>query len=194
MKLTFYAHFPGGGGRVPRKENQRRQKINHEIRAKEVRVVEADGKMIGIMTLSSALKKALEQELDLVEIAPKANPPVCKIIDYGKFAYEQQKREKAQRKQQQQQQMKEIRFKWRTQTHDFNFKVRHAKDFLEAGNKVKGSVMFRGREITHKEIGKELLKKFVEDLADVSKVDSPIRAEGRSITVVLAPAKTKKKK
>lgn len=135
---------------------------------------------------------AEEAELDLVEIAPKAKPPVCKIIDYGKFLYEIQKKEKQQRKNQQQSQMKEVRFKWRTAEHDFNFKTRHARDFIESGNKVKASVMFRGREITHQEIGRELLKKFVEEMKDVAKVDVPIKFEGRNLSVILAPIKSKK--
>lgn len=170
-----------------------KHRTNQEIRAKEIRVIDEEGKMLGIMHPKEAAKIAEDRELDLVEIAPQAKPPVCKIIDYGKFVYEQQKKEKLAKKNQQQQQMKEIRFKWRTDTHDFNFKTRHAKSFLEDGNKVKGSVMFRGREITHKEIGRELLEKFVEELKEVGKVDSPLKMEGRNLSVILAPEKSKKK-
>lgn len=189
----FYPSGPPFGHRG-RNQQDLKNRINDDIRAREVRVVDEDGKQIGVLSKRDALRAAELRNLDLVEIAPRARPPVCKIIDYGKFAYEQQKREKQQRKQQQQQQMKEIRFKWRTDTHDFNFKTRHAKKFLEDGNKVKGSVMFRGREITHKEIGRELLERFIEELSDVSKIDNPIKFEGRSMNVVLAPDKTKKKK
>lgn len=175
------------------REPQRSHRINHEIKIPEIRVIDSDGNMLGILPTREALKLAEERELDLVEIAPQAKPPVCKIIDFGKFSYEIQKKEKLAKKHQQQQLMKEIRFKWRTDTHDFNFKVRHAKDFLEDGNKVKASVMFRGREITHHEIGKELLERFVLDLQDIAKVDSPIKMEGKNLSVILSPAKSKKK-
>lgn len=197
MKPILLSQNAGGGrfyGDRARfdKESQRKHKINHEIKSPELRVVDAAGEMLGVMTRGEALRKAEELEMDLVEIAPQANPPVCKIIDYGKFAYEIQKKDKLQRKNQHQQQMKEIRFKWRTDTHDFNFKTRHARDFITAGNKVKASVMFRGREITHKEIGRELLVKFVDELKDISKVDSDIRLEGKNLSVILAPDKIKK--
>lgn len=193
MKSIYFAHFSGNRGRRPI-PHQRKHRINDEIRAKEIRLLGPEGEMLGIVHPRDAMRKAEEFEMDLVEIAPQANPPVCRIIDYGKFSYEQQKKEKAQRKNQLQQQMKEIRFKPRTDTHDFNFKTRHARKFLEEGNKVKGSIMFRGREITHKEIGRELIEKFIEELDDVSKVDSPMRMEGRNMTVILAPDKKKKQK
>lgn len=173
------------------KKKQSKHRVNEEIKAPVLRVVDSNGKLIGIIPRKEALKIAEEQDLDLVEIAPNADPPVAKILDYGKFAYEQQKREKQQRKQQQQQQMKEIRFRGRTATHDFNFKTRHARDFIEEGNKVKATVMFRGREITHVDIGRELLEKFVEELSDIAKVDSPIKFEGKSLSVILVPDKSK---
>ncbi len=173
--------------------NAAKQKINEQISAKELRVIDEDNKMLGIMTKSQALRMAEERELDLVEIAPQAVPPVAKIIDYGKFIYEQQKREKHQRKQQVQQQLKEIRFKWRTDTHDFNFKMKHAREFIGDGNKVKASVMFRGREITHQEVGRELLERFIAALDDIAKVDQPLRSEGKNLSVILVPDKTKKK-
>lgn len=175
------------------RDNQRTHKINFEIKSPQLRVIDEQGNMLGIMTRNEAMKLAEQRELDLVEIAPQANPPVCKIIDYGKFSYELAKKEKLQKKNQQQQQMKEIRFKWRTDTHDFNFKTRHAREFLLEGNKVKGSVMFRGREITHTDVGKELLEKFVEELKDIAKIDSPIKMEGKNMSVILAPDKQKKK-
>ncbi len=141
------------------------------------------------MQKRDALRMAQEQELDLVEIAPQAKPPVCKLIDYGKFTYEQQKREKQQKKAQVHQQLKEIRFKAGTDTHDFDFKTRHAREFLEEGHKVKASVFFRGREIMHQDLGEVMLKRFIEQLADVSKVDQPIKSEGRTLSVTLAPEK-----
>ncbi len=173
--------------REPYKDSAKRHRINHEINSKEIRVVDEEGGMLGIMSKSMALRMAEEREMDLVEIAPQAQPPVCKLIDYGKFLYELQKKEKHQRKQQQQQQMKELRFKWRIDTHDFNFKVRHARNFIEDGNKVKASIIFRGREITHQEYGRELLERFVQALEDIAKVDQPIKFEGKMMMVVLAP-------
>jgi translation initiation factor IF-3 len=191
LKSVYFSHSA-----APRtgKEVQRAHKINYEIKALQIRVVDAEGAMLGILTRNEAIKIAEEREMDLVEIAPQANPPVCKIIDYGKFTYELQKKEKLQKKNQQQQLMKEIRFKWRTDTHDFNFKTRHAREFLEEGNKVKASVVFRGREITHQEIGKELLERFVAELKDIAKVDSNLRMEGKNLSVILSPEKSKKAK
>jgi translation initiation factor IF-3 len=191
LKSVYFSHSA-----APRigKEVQRAHKINYEIKALQIRVVDAEGAMLGILTRNEAIKIAEEREMDLVEIAPQANPPVCKIIDYGKFTYELQKKEKLQKKNQQQQLMKEIRFKWRTDTHDFNFKTRHAREFLEEGNKVKASVVFRGREITHQEIGKELLERFIAELKDIAKVDSNLRMEGKNLSVILTPEKTKKSK
>ena len=192
MRFVYFAHYtPSSRGR---KQPESRHNINQFITASELRVIGEDGTMLGIMSKEEALQLADERSLDLVEISPKAKPPVAKIIDYGKYQYEQQKRDKHQRKQQQAQQMKEIRFKWRTDTHDFNFKTRHARKFIEDGNKVKASIMFRGREITHKDIGRELLEKFIEELADVAKVDQPLRSEGKVMHVVMAPGKTKAKK
>jgi translation initiation factor IF-3 len=196
LKLTYFPHTNTGSkprlGETPASQPTK-HRINEQISSKEVRVLDENGQLIGIMTSSKALQMAEEKEMDLVEIAPQANPPVVKIIDYGKFVYEIQKKEKIQKKNQQQQQMKEIRFKWRTATHDFNFKTRHAREFILDGNKVKASVMFRGREITHQEVGQELLERFVAALADVAKVDQQIRSEGRTISVVMAPDKAKKK-
>lgn len=145
------------------------------------------------MAIEAALQIAEQAEQDLVLIAPQATPPVAKVINYGKFAYELQKREKIQKKSQHQQTLKEIRFKAHTDTHDFDFKTRHAREFLIEGHKVKASVMFRGREITRQEYGIELLKRFVAALEDVSKIDQDIKSEGRTVAVLLAPEKKKKK-
>ncbi|MEM4260700.1 MAG: translation initiation factor IF-3 [Candidatus Woesearchaeota archaeon] len=193
MRFSYFTH-QSSGSKDFQQDQSKRVRINNEIFAKEIRVVDEQGKMLGIMTRNEALKIAEEKELDLIEIAPQAKPPVCKIIDFGKYQYELQKKEKHQKKQQQQQQMKEIRFKWRVDVHDFNFKVRHARNFIEEGNKVKASVIFRGREITHQEIGIQLLERFVSALEDIAKVDQQIKSEGKSISVILAPDKTKKKK
>jgi len=127
----------------------------------------------------------------LVEIAPQAKPPVCKIIDYGKFRYEKQKREKLQRKNQTVSVLKEIRLHPNTDVHDFEFKAKHAINFLEEGNKVKVSVMFKGREMAYTEQGEELLNKFIEKIEEVGKVEAPIKMEGRNMNVILVPSKTK---
>ena len=187
----FFTRFGGGPkGNFPPRDNKK-HRINREIKGTEFRVIDPDGNMLGVMSRAEAVRRAEMYELDLIEIAPKAIPPVIRIMDYGKFVYEIQKKEKIQKKNQVQQQMKEIRFKSRTDTHDFNFKTKHAKEFLEEGNKVKASVMFRGREITHKDIGRDMLDKFVEALQDVGKVDNPPKMEGRNMTVILAPLKNK---
>jgi len=172
----------------------RKVRINNEITAPVVRVVDAEGGMLGIMAISDALKIAYDRGLDLVEVAPQANPPVCRVIDFGKYQYEQHKREKQQRKQQHQTQLKEIRLKIVTDTHDLDFKARHARQFLLEGNKVKVTVLFRGREITHKEFGEQILQQFWQRLEDVAKFDQPIREEGRTMTMILAPDKEKIKK
>lgn len=129
-----------------------------------------------------------------MEIAPQAVPPVCKIIDYGKYVYEQQKRDKNQKKNQVVTVLKEIRLHPNTDTHDLNFKARHATNFLGDGNKVKVSVIFKGRELAYTNIGKELLQKFIDSLAEVAKVESPIKFEGRTMHAILAPIKVVKKK
>ncbi len=130
----------------------------------------------------------------MVEIAPQAQPPVCKIIDFGKFKYEQQKREKLQKKHQQITTLKEIRLHPNTDVHDFDFKVKHAINFIEDGNKVKVAVLFKGREMAYTEQGEDLLKRFVERLADIAKVESEIKMEGRNMNVILVPDKQKGKK
>ena len=196
MRSVYLAHFTPYNPKSESHESSSgssRTRVNEQITARELRVIDEAGAMLGVMSRNAALRLAEERELDLVEIAPQASPPVAKIINFGKYQYEMQKREKHQRRQQHQQQMKEIRFKWRTDTHDFNFKVRHARDFILEGNKVKASVFFRGREITHQEVGEELLQRFVAALEDIAKVEQPVKGEGKSINVVMIPDKTKKK-
>ncbi len=152
-----------------------------------MRVVEPEGEH-EVLALDDALERAREFELDLVEIAPDARPPVCKIIDYGKYRYEQQKKEKMQRKRSKAMQMKEIRFRPRTDTHDFNFKTNHARGFLEDGNKVKAYVQFRGRDIIYKDQGMDILRRFIGELQDLAKIDQPPKMEGRRMVTVLAPS------
>jgi translation initiation factor IF-3 len=153
-----------------------------------------DGTQLGIYTVRDALKISNERGQDLVEIAPQAKPPVCKIIDYGKYKYEQQKREKLQRKNQQVSTLKEIRLHPNTDIHDFDFKVKHAINFIEDGNKVKVVVMFKGREMAYTEQGAELLSKFVGRLDDIAKVESEMKMEGRNMSVILIQDRQKGKK
>ena len=151
-------------------------------------MVDPDGEH-GIYDIDRALEMAQTKQLDLVEVAPNANPPVCKIIDYGKYRYQQQKKEKEARKKAKTTQLKEVRFRPRTDTHDFEFKTRHARDFLTDGNKVRAYVQFRGREIIYKDEGMDLLRRFIEDLQDIAKIDQAPQMEGRRMTTILAPQK-----
>lgn len=145
------------------------------------------------MGTSDARKVASDRGLDLIEIVPNADPPVCKIMDFGKYRYELAKKEKIQKKHQHITLVKEIRFHPNTDTHDFEFKTRHARGFLEEGHKVKATVVFKGREITYQEQGRELLDRFTERIADLSKLDQEAKMEGRQMIAIYAPDKTKKK-
>jgi len=142
-----------------------------------------------IISPKEALDIAYKLEMDLVEIAPGATPPVCKIMDYGKFVYEKKKREKEAKKKQHTVQIKELRFRQHTDDHDFEFKMRHAREFLSEGNKVKAMVQFRGRDIVYNEQGLELLKRFADALSDVGKMESPPKLEGKRMNMLLAPTK-----
>jgi translation initiation factor IF-3 len=164
--------------------------VNDRIRADQVRVVDPKGNH-GIYPIEDALQMADDQDLDLVEISPHADPPVVKIMDYGKFKYEQQKKEKEARKKQHTVELKEIRFRPHTDTHDFNFKTKHAKGFLEAGHKVKAYVQFRGRDIIYKDHGMEVLARFITELEDLAKIDQAPKMEGRRMTTILSPHKKK---
>ncbi|HET6511238.1 MAG TPA: translation initiation factor IF-3 [Candidatus Kapabacteria bacterium] len=167
-------------------------RMNENIRVPEIRVIDDEGQ-VGVMSPREALEIARERGLDLIEIVPNAQPPVCKIIDFGKWKYEQQKRDKAQKKTQHQQLLKEVRFHPSTDTHDFEFKTRHARDFLLEGHKVKATVQFKGREVTYRQFGEGLLTKFLERLADISKIDQQISMMGKQMTVVISPTAKKKK-
>ncbi len=147
-----------------------------------------------MMHPAEAVKIARQRGLDLIEIVPNATPPVCKIMDFGKFKYEQTKKDKLQKKHQHVTQLKELRFHPNTDVHDFEFKTRHARNFLEEGHKVKATVVFKGREITYKEQGEELLQRLAEKLTDVGKVDQVAKLEGRSMAMIFAPEKGPKKK
>ncbi len=164
--------------------------INEGIRDKEVRVIDADGGQLGVMATRDALRRAEEKELDLVKIAPQGVPPVCKIMDYGKFRFEQQKKEKEARKNQKVVEIKEVRLSLNIDTNDFNTKVAQAAKFLAKGDKVKVSIRFRGREMAHTNLGLAVQKRFAEALPDAV-VEKQPKLEGRSMQMFLAPAKDK---
>ncbi len=161
--------------------------VNWEIRAPEVTVINADGSQRGIMPVKEALKIAEEQGLDLVEVAPNANPPVCRIMNYGKYKYQQNKRSQESRKHQTVIHVKEVKVRPRTEEHDFQFKLRHVKRFLSEGNKVKISMLFRGREIVHPEFGKVMFNRIIEENKDSTVVEQSPRLEGRNMVMILAP-------
>lgn len=165
--------------------------INEEIREREVRVVDADGSQLGIMPTKQALSLAIEKGLDLVDIAPQATPNVCRIMDYGKYRYEQAKREKEARKNQKTVEVKEVRMSMNIDTHDFETKVNQANKFLKGGDKVKVSVRFRGREMAHTDLGRNLLDRFKDACAEFGSVDKPAKMEGRSLAIFMAPKSAK---
>lgn len=154
-----------------------------------MRVIAPDGKQLGILPIEQALALAEEMGLDLVEVAPQARPPVCRIMDYGKFKYEEQRRQREARKKQHQVQVKEVKMRPGIEDHDFAFKMRHARRFLEEGHKVRVTVMFRGRQITHPELGKEVLDRFADALRDVAKVEQEPQMDARTMVMVLAPVR-----
>ena len=165
--------------------------INEQIRDKEIRVIDSDGTQLGIMSLRRAMEIAEQKNLDLVKIAPQANPPVCKIIDYGKFRFEQAKREKEARRNQRVVEIKEVRLSLNIDTHDFETKKNHALRFISDGNKVKASIRFRGREMGHPELGLEIMRKFSDAMSEVAVVEKPAKLEGRNMLMFLAPKPTK---
>ena len=161
--------------------------INEKINASEVRLISSTGEQLGIMTRDEALRKAEAEELDLILIAPKATPPVCRIMDYSKFRYDQARKEKEAKKKQKTVEVKEIRFSPNIDTNDLNTKSNNARKFLEKGNRVKVTLRFRGREMSHMNATKGVLDEFAETLRDIANVDKPAKLEGRSMSIVLAP-------
>ncbi|MDX1573920.1 MAG: translation initiation factor IF-3 [Methylophaga sp.] len=167
------------------------KRLNQEITAREVRVTGADGDQLGILPLAKALELAEEAELDLVEIAPQAEPPVCRIMDYGKFVFEANKQKAIAKKKQKQIQVKEIKFRPGTEEGDYQVKLRNLTRFLEEGNKAKVSLRFRGREMAHQDLGLKLLERVAEDLQDLSTIEQRPKKEGRQMIMVLAPSNKK---
>lgn len=167
--------------------NKNEAQINEDIRDREIRLVGDDGEQLGLMSARQALTLAIEKQMDLVKIAPQANPPVCKIMDYGKFRFEQSKKEKEAKKNQKVINIKEIRFSPKIEEHDLSVKAKNAQKFLIEGDKVKVTIRFRGREVDHVAFGQNALSKFFELVADFGVIEKPAKLEGKNMTMILAP-------
>jgi len=167
-------------------------RINRAIRVKEVRVIDPEGKQLGILPIFEALRVAANFELDLVEVSPKSEPPVCRIMDYGKFKYQQQKKAHDAKKKQAVVHLKEVKMRPKTEEHDFQFKLRHIESFLKEGNKIKVTVVFRGRELAHPDLGRNMVKRVVEGIKEIGKVEQEAKFEGRNFVTILAPLQSLK--
>ena len=176
-----------GGGSID--EQQRR--LNADIKVPRVRLVDADGSQVGIVALAQALRRAREQDLDLVEVAPQADPPVCRIMDWGKAKYEQEQKDKEARKRQNQIAVKEIKMRPKISDNDYGTKAGHVRRFLNDGAKVRASIMFRGREMSHMELGLKLLERLADDVSELATVEALPKVDGRNMVMVLAPVKPK---
>jgi len=162
-------------------------RVNWQIRVRKIRVIDENGKQLGIMTPKEGMRIAQQKGLDLVEVAPKASPPVCKIMDYGKYMYEQKKRAREAKKHQKTAELKEIRFKYDIADHDYQFKLRHAEKLLGSGKRVKISIIFRGREVVHADLGRKMLEKFAAALSHVGSIEQYPRMDGRMMSILLVP-------
>jgi len=167
-------------------------RINREIRAREVRVIDPEGKQLGVLPLAEALRAATNFELDLVEVSAKSEPPVCRIMDYGKFKYQQSKKAHDAKKKQTVIHVKEVKMRPKTEEHDFQFKLRHIERFLKEGNKTKVTIVFRGREMAHPDLGRNMLGRITEEAKEWGKVEQPPKFEGRNFIVILAPLQAPK--
>ena len=162
-------------------------KSNKQIRAIDVQVIGSDGNNLGILPLNKAIEKAKNEGLDLIEISPNANPPVCKIMDMGKYKYDLQKKANQAKKKQKTVSLKEIKLRPGTETHDYNFKIKNAKKFITKGDKVKFTIKFKGREMQHTDLGKDLMNKIIEETKDIAKVESKPKFEGRQMVMIIQP-------
>lgn len=160
--------------------------MNHQINAQEVRLIDENGEQVGVVSIKEAMAKAKEADMDLVEIAPQATPPVCRILEYGKFRFEQKKKTREMKKKQKVTHLKEIQLRPNIEQHDYNFKMKHLKEFLEKGDKVKVSIQFRGREMQHTYKGQELINKILEELGDEIVVEKEAKLEGRRMIMIIA--------
>ncbi len=167
-------------------------RINREIRAREIRVIDSEGKQLGILPLVEALRVAANADLDLVEVSPKSEPPVCRIMDFGKFKYQQSKKAHDAKKKQAVVHLKEVKLRAKTEEHDLEFKLRHIERFLKEGNKTKVTIIFRGREITHSDLGKQMMGRIAEKAKEWGKIEQPAKFEGRNYVMILAPLPSQK--
>ena len=174
---------------IEKKPNRDIPVINERIRFPKVRVIDSDGSQLGIMSSREALQMAEEKELDLVMVSDKADPPVCKIVDYGKHKFEQEKKAKEAKKKQHTVDVKEVKMRYKIEEHDYNVRINQAERFLKAGDKVKATIMFRGREIQHSDLAEELLKRMATDLQELAEVQQAPKKEGRNMMMLLAPKK-----
>lgn len=173
------------------KREEDKTRINEKIKVPRVRLISSKGEQVGIISVDEALSKAKEEGLDLIEVSPSAEPPVCRLMDYGKFKYQQSKRQQEVKKHQKNIQVKEVKLRPKTEDHDFDFKLKNAIRFLEEGNKVKVSVAFRGREMAHRDLGRDLLARFQEGVGEQGVVEQFMKDEGRNLTMVFAPNKVR---
>jgi translation initiation factor IF-3 len=173
---------------MPKKEEPT-HRINERIRVRQVLVIDDEGVTLGILDTRDAIDMAVGKGLDLVEVAPNGTPPVCKIMDYGRFKYQQEKKTHDSKKHQSVVQLKEIKMRPKTGEHDFQFKLKHIRDFLEKGLKVKATIMFRGREVVHSDLGFNILRRIAEGVADLGKLEREAKMEGRNMFIVLTPTK-----
>jgi translation initiation factor IF-3 len=174
---------------IEKKPNRDIPIINERIRFPKVRVIDSDGSQLGIMSSREALQMAEEKELDLVLVSDKADPPVCKIVDYGKHKFEQEKKAKEAKKKQHTVDVKEVKMRYKIEEHDYNVRINQAERFLKAGDKVKATIMFRGREIQHSDLAEDLLKRMATDLQELAEVQQAPKKEGRNMMMLLAPKK-----
>src|SRR5579864_963744 len=184
-RLCFMLFLSSRNGVI--QDNTKRVRVNRQIRISPIRVIGADGSQLGIMDVDAALSAAQEQGLDLVEVAPTARPPVARIMDYGKFKFEQAKMARQAKKKQHIIHLKEVKYRPGIEDHDFETKTRHAREFLQDGNKVKVTMMFRGRQIAHPELGKEVVDRVSNELSDIGKIETDAKLEGKNMTMILAP-------
>ncbi len=192
----MFSNQSGGGrprGNRPPAQQDEQHRINNRITAREVRLIGAQGEQLGVVGIAQALREADSLGLDLVEVAPGAKPPVCKLMDYGKFKYREQKKEAEARKKRTDNTVKELRIRYRTDVGDLETKLKHAREFLGDGDKVKFSMRFRGREAMYVDLGVKKFNEIIERLADVAQVDERSPTQGKQIHIVLAPAKQSKK-
>jgi translation initiation factor IF-3 len=176
---------------MPSKQDSDMPKVNEEIRVPRVRVISSTGEALGILTTMEARERAIQEGYDLVEVAPTADPPVCRIMDYGKFKYEKSKKQKEARKKQHVSHLKELKMHPKTEEHDYNFKMEHARKFLIRGDRVKATIVFRGREIAHIDFGRKILERFEADVIDLSTVEFSGKMEGRNMISMFVPDKLK---